>query len=99
MLSKEGISAEVINLRSIRPLYRAAIKAYVRKTNRLVVLEEGSPQHRVGAEIWLSLSLSLSTHIMLGLSRPTLLQLFIRIYRFSNYKKEEFDKLERDMLS
>uniref|UniRef100_M8BP72 Pyruvate dehydrogenase E1 component subunit beta n=1 Tax=Aegilops tauschii TaxID=37682 RepID=M8BP72_AEGTA len=55
---------KVINLRSVRPLDRAAIKAYVTKINRLVILEEGSPQHRVGAEIWFSLSLH--THIMSG---------------------------------
>ncbi|KAE9453591.1 hypothetical protein C3L33_14482, partial [Rhododendron williamsianum] len=52
ILAKEGISAEVINLRSIRPLDRAAINASVRKTNRLVTVEEGFPQHGVGAEIW-----------------------------------------------
>ena len=46
----------MINLRSIRPLDRAAINASVRKTNRLVTLEEGFPQHGVGAEIWFSLS-------------------------------------------
>ncbi|KAK1318869.1 hypothetical protein QJS10_CPB04g00161 [Acorus calamus] len=51
ILSKDGISAEVINLRSIRPLDRAAINASVRKTNRLVTVEEGFPQHGVGAEI------------------------------------------------
>nr|XP_051202966.1 pyruvate dehydrogenase E1 component subunit beta-1, mitochondrial isoform X1 [Lolium perenne] len=54
ILSKEGISAEVINLRSIRPLDRAAINASVRKTNRLVTVEEGFPQHGVGAEICMS---------------------------------------------
>ncbi|XP_042002551.1 pyruvate dehydrogenase E1 component subunit beta-1, mitochondrial-like [Salvia splendens] len=51
ILAKEGINAEVINLRSIRPLDRAAINASVRKTNRLVTVEEGFPQHGVGAEI------------------------------------------------
>ncbi|XXG61221.1 hypothetical protein AAC387_Pa04g2932 [Persea americana] len=51
ILAKEGISAEVINLRSIRPLDRDTINASVRKTNRLVTLEEGFPQHGVGAEI------------------------------------------------
>jgi pyruvate dehydrogenase E1 component beta subunit len=45
----------VINLRSIRPLDRASINASVRKTNRLVTVEEGFPQHGVGAEIWFSL--------------------------------------------
>ncbi|KAG2644489.1 pyruvate dehydrogenase E1 component subunit beta-2, mitochondrial [Panicum virgatum] len=54
ILSKEGISAEVINLRSIRPLDRAAINASVRKTNRLVTVEEGFPQHGIGAEICMS---------------------------------------------
>ncbi|KAM4107757.1 hypothetical protein ACJW30_04G169200 [Castanea mollissima] len=51
ILAKEGISAEVINLHSIRPLDRATINASVRKTNRLVTVEEGFPQHGVGAEI------------------------------------------------
>lgn len=51
ILAKEGISSEVINLRSIRPLDRATIIASVRKTNRLVTVEEGFPQHGVGAEI------------------------------------------------
>ncbi|KAJ6414769.1 hypothetical protein OIU84_003729 [Salix udensis] len=51
ILAKEGISAEVINLRSIRPLDRDTINASVRKTNRLVTVEEGFPQHGVGAEI------------------------------------------------
>ncbi|XP_068665671.1 pyruvate dehydrogenase E1 component subunit beta-1, mitochondrial [Aristolochia californica] len=50
-LSKDGVSAEVINLRSIRPLDRATINASVRKTNKLVTVEEGFPQHGVGAEI------------------------------------------------
>ncbi|XP_052205368.1 pyruvate dehydrogenase E1 component subunit beta-1, mitochondrial-like [Diospyros lotus] len=51
ILEKRGISSEVINLRSIRPLDRATINASVQKTNRLVTVEEGYPQHGVGAEI------------------------------------------------
>ena len=50
-LAKEGISAEVINLRTIRPLDRAAILASVKKTSRLVTVEEGWPTSGVGAEI------------------------------------------------
>jgi len=50
-LAKEGIDAEVINLRSLRPLDRNAIAASIRKTNRVVVVEEGWPQAGVGAEI------------------------------------------------
>jgi pyruvate dehydrogenase E1 component beta subunit len=57
----------VINLRSIRPLDRASINASVRKTNRLVTVEEGFPQHGVGAEIWFSIPLSLSHSLSLSL--------------------------------
>ena len=48
---EHGISAEVINLRSIRPLDREAIVESVKKTNRLVTVEEGFPQSGVGSEI------------------------------------------------
>ncbi|XP_030527623.1 pyruvate dehydrogenase E1 component subunit beta-1, mitochondrial-like [Rhodamnia argentea] len=55
ILAKEGISAEVVNLLSIRPLDRPTINASVRKTNRLVTVEEGFPQNGVGAEIGMSI--------------------------------------------
>ena len=51
LLAKEGISAEVINLRTIRPLDAGAIAASVRKTNRLVSVEEGWPFAGIGAEL------------------------------------------------
>jgi len=41
----------VINLRSIKPLDRATIISSVKKTHRLVTVEDGYPQHGVGAEI------------------------------------------------
>jgi pyruvate dehydrogenase E1 component beta subunit len=50
-LAAAGISAEVINLRSLRPLDRDAIAASVRKTGRLVSVEEGWPACGVGAEV------------------------------------------------
>ncbi|GMP78088.1 hypothetical protein CsSME_00034158 [Camellia sinensis var. sinensis] len=50
ILAKEGISAEVINLRLITPLDRAIINALVRNTSRLVTVEVGCPQHGDGAE-------------------------------------------------
>lgn len=46
-----NISAEVINLRTIKPLDRYTIIDSVKKTNRIVSVEEGWPQHGVGAEI------------------------------------------------
>ncbi|MBN8532099.1 MAG: pyruvate dehydrogenase complex E1 component subunit beta [Alphaproteobacteria bacterium] len=51
MLAAEGISAEVINLRTIRPLDRETIVNSVKKTNRIVSVEEGWPAYGVGAEI------------------------------------------------
>ncbi|KAG0274007.1 pyruvate dehydrogenase E1, beta subunit, partial [Linnemannia gamsii] len=52
LLEKEGIcSAEVINLRSIRPLDTETIIKSVKKTNRLVTVEGGWPQYGVGSEI------------------------------------------------
>ena len=50
-LAKEGIEAEVIDLRTIRPLDTATIVDSVKKTNRLVSLEEGWPFAGIGAEL------------------------------------------------
>ena len=50
-LAEEGISAEVIDLRTIRPLDKATVLASLSKTNRLVVAEEGWPTCSVGSEI------------------------------------------------
>lgn len=50
-LAKEGIEAEVIDLRTIRPLDTATISQSVRKTNRLIIVEEQWPMCSVGAEI------------------------------------------------
>ncbi len=47
-LAEEGINAEVIDLRSIRPMDTGAIINSVMKTNRLVTVEEGWPQGSVG---------------------------------------------------
>lgn len=46
-----GISCEVINLRTLRPLDRNAIIKSVKKTHRIVNVEEGWPQCGIGAEI------------------------------------------------
>ena len=51
LLAADGIEAEVINLRSLRPLDTATIVESVKKTNRLVSVEEGWPTAGIGAEI------------------------------------------------
>ena len=51
MLAEEGIDAEIVDLRSIRPIDTATIVKSVRKTNRVVTLEEGFPTCGVGAEL------------------------------------------------
>ncbi len=51
MLEKEGISAEVIDLRTVRPLDMNTILESVKKTNRLVIVEEAWPFASVSSEI------------------------------------------------
>ena len=51
LLAKHGISAEVIDLRTIRPLDTETIVNSVKKTSRLVTCEEGFPFAGVGSEI------------------------------------------------
>ncbi len=46
-----NISCEVINLRTLRPLDRNSIINSVKKTHKIVNVEEGWPQHGIGAEI------------------------------------------------
>ncbi|MEP2921009.1 pyruvate dehydrogenase complex E1 component subunit beta [Sulfitobacter sp.] len=50
-LAEEGIMADVIDLRTIRPMDIPAILESVKKTNRLVTVEEGWPQGSVGSYI------------------------------------------------
>ena len=51
VLAGQGIEAEVIDLRTIRPLDRETIVESVKKTNRLVTVEEGWGPYGVGAEV------------------------------------------------
>jgi len=51
VLEKEGISAEVIDLRSLRPLDEGTLVASVERTHRMVVVHEGWPYGGVGAEV------------------------------------------------
>jgi pyruvate dehydrogenase E1 component beta subunit len=50
-LASAGISAEVIDLRSLRPLDEATILSSVERTHRLVIVHEGWPYGGIGAEI------------------------------------------------
>jgi pyruvate dehydrogenase E1 component beta subunit len=51
VLAEEGIDAEVVDLRTLRPLDMPLVLASVRKTGRCVIVEEGWPQSGIGAEI------------------------------------------------
>jgi pyruvate dehydrogenase E1 component beta subunit len=51
LLAKEGIEAELIDLRSLRPLDTATVVESVKKTNRLVTVEQGWPIASIGAEV------------------------------------------------
>src|SRR3954447_25158094 len=50
-LAEQGIEAEVINLRSLRPFDTATVVESVKKTNRIVSVEEGWPFAGIGSEI------------------------------------------------
>jgi pyruvate dehydrogenase E1 component beta subunit len=50
-LAAQGISAEVVNLRTLRPLDIGTVVASVKKTGRLVTVEEGWPYAGIGAEV------------------------------------------------
>ena len=50
-LEKAGISAEIIDLRTLRPFDIGTIVASVKKTNRIVAVEEGWPFAGIGSEI------------------------------------------------
>lgn len=51
LLEKEGISAEIIDLRSVRPIDYATVIESVKKTNRLVIVEEAWPLASISSEI------------------------------------------------
>ena len=50
-LAGEGIDAEVIDLRTLRPLDKATVLDSLAKTNRMVVVEEGWPTCSIASEI------------------------------------------------
>ncbi len=50
-LSADGIDAEVIDLRTLRPLDTATVLASLKKTNRMIVVEEGWPTCSIASEI------------------------------------------------
>ena len=50
-LAKDGIEVEVIDLRTLRPLDLETVLASVKKTNRIVTVEEAWPVCSVGSEI------------------------------------------------
>jgi len=51
ILAKDGIAAELIDLRSLRPLDTETVVTSVKKTNRIVIAEEGWPVCGIASEI------------------------------------------------
>jgi len=62
-LAKEGIEAEVIDLRTLRPLDLDTVLASVRKTNRIVTVEEAWPVCSVGSEICAQVAMQAFDHL------------------------------------
>ena len=63
LLAKEGIEVEVIDLRTLRPLDLETVLASVRKTNRLVTVEEAWPVCSVGSEICAQVAMQAFDHL------------------------------------
>jgi pyruvate dehydrogenase E1 component beta subunit len=70
-LAKEGIEAEVIDLRTIRPMDIDTVVASVMKTNRCVAVEEGFPQSGVTAEIGMKIMEAAFDHLDAPVARVT----------------------------
>ena len=62
-LAEEGIEAEVIDLRTLRPLDLETVVASVKKTNRIVTVEEGWPICSIGSEICARVALKAFDHL------------------------------------
>jgi pyruvate dehydrogenase E1 component beta subunit len=62
-LAEEGIDAEVIDLRTLRPLDLDTVLASVRKTNRLVTVEEAWPVCSIGSEICAQAAMQAFDHL------------------------------------
>jgi len=67
-LEKEGISVDLIDLRSLNPLDTAAIRTSVKKTNRAIIVEEDWKTGGVGAEI----SAQIYEHLFTALDAPVI---------------------------
>jgi len=62
-LAEEGIEAEIIDLRTLRPLDLETVLASVKKTNRIVTVEEGWPICSIGSEICARVALEAFDHL------------------------------------
>jgi pyruvate dehydrogenase E1 component subunit beta len=63
ILAKDGIEAEVIDLRTLRPLDLDTVLASVRKTNRIVTVEEAWPICSIGSEICAQVAMQAFDHL------------------------------------
>ncbi len=71
ILEKEGISVEILDMRTVRPMDFEAIFTSVRKTNRLVVLEEAWPFASVSSEITFQVQENVFDHLDAPIRRIT----------------------------
>ncbi len=74
-LAQDGIDAEVIDLRTLRPLDMDTIARSVRKTNRVVTVEEGWPFGGIGAELCYRIQHALFDHLDAPVTRVTQLDM------------------------
>ncbi len=70
-MDKEGISVEVIDLRTVRPIDYDAIIESVKKTNRLVIVEEAWPLASISSEIAFNVQKNAFDHLDAPIRRIT----------------------------
>lgn len=74
-LAKDGVEVEVVDLRTLRPLDMETIARSVRKTHRVVTVEEGWPYGGIGAELAYCIQQELFDHLDAPVTRVTSLDL------------------------
>jgi len=93
ILEKEGISVEIVDLRTLRPLDEETIYESVRKTNRVMVVEEGWPVAGFGAQVAYLIQANAFDHLDHPVVRVT--QKDVPMSYAANLERESLPNAER----
>lgn len=93
ILEKEGISSEVIDVATIKPLDTETILASVEKTGRLVIVHEAAKTCGVGAEIAAVVAEEALTSLMAPITRVTGYDTIMPLYKLENYYMPSVERI------